>query len=207
MKRTRVKICGLTRERDVDAAVDAGVDAIGLVFYPPSPRFVDLEQAEQLCRHVPPFVSIVALFVNPHQEEVERVIQRLPVQLLQFHGDECEQFCASFRVPYLKAIRMRPDTDLLELRAAFPSARALLLDAFVEGYGGGGKVFDWSLVPPDISRSVVLSGGLSAENVEQAIRTLRPVAVDVSSGVEVARGIKDPERIEAFMAGVRNADV
>ena len=207
MKRTRVKICGLTRDQDVDAVVAAGADAIGLNFYRPSSRFIEIETAERLCRRIPPFVTIVALFVNPERAEVERVLQRLPVQLLQFHGDEDEAFCASFGRPYLKAIRMRPGVDLLELRASFSSAQALLLDAFVEGYGGGGKTFDWSMVPAEIAGTVVLSGGLTTENVETAIRSLRPWAVDVSSGVEAARGIKDPERIEAFMAGVRNADV
>ena len=207
MKRTRVKICGLTREQDVDAAVAAGADAIGLVFYRPSARFVEIEQAERLCRRVPPFVTIVALFVNPERAEVERVLEHLPVQLLQFHGDEDEAFCASFGRPYMKAIRMRPEVDLLELRVSFSSAQALLLDAFAEGYGGSGKTFDWSMIPQEIAGTVVLSGGLTTENVETAIRSLRPWAVDVSSGVEAARGIKDPERIEAFMAGVRNADV
>jgi len=207
LKRTRVKICGLTRDQDVDAVVAAGADAIGLNFYRPSSRFIEIETAERLCRRIPPFVTIVALFVNPERAEVERVLQRLPVQLLQFHGDEDEAFCASFGRPYLKAIRMRPGVDLLELRASFSSAQALLLDAFVEGYGGGGKTFDWSMVPAEIAGTVVLSGGLTTENVETAIRSLRPWAVDVSSGVEAARGIKDPERIEAFMAGVRNADV
>ena len=207
MKRTRVKICGLTREQDVDAAVAAGADAIGLVFYRPSARFVEIEQAARLCRRVPPFVTIVALFVNPERAEVERVLEHLPVQLLQFHGDEDEAFCASFGRPYMKAIRMRPEVDLLELRVSFSSAQALLLDAFAEGYGGSGKTFDWSMIPQEIAGTVVLSGGLTTENVETAIRSLRPWAVDVSSGVEAARGIKDPERIEAFMAGVRNADV
>jgi phosphoribosylanthranilate isomerase len=207
LKRTRVKICGLTREQDVDAAVAAGADAIGLVFYRPSARFVEIEQAERLCRRVPPFVTIVALFVNPERAEVERVLEHLPVQLLQFHGDEDEAFCASFGRPYMKAIRMRPEVDLLELRVSFSSAQALLLDAFAEGYGGSGKTFDWSMIPQEIAGTVVLSGGLTTENVETAIRSLRPWAVDVSSGVEAARGIKDPERIEAFMAGVRNADV
>ena len=129
------------------------------------------------------------------------------MQLLQFHGDEDEAFCASFGWPYMKAIRMRPEVDLLELRVSFSSAQALLLDAFAEGYGGSGKTFDWSMIPQEIAGTVVLSGGLTTENVETAIRSLRPWAVDVSSGVEAARGIKDPERIEAFMAGVRNADV
>ncbi len=207
MKRTRVKICGLTREEDVDAAVAAGADAMGFVFYKPSARAISLEQAERLCRRIPPFVTIVALFVNPERSEVEAVLERLPVQLLQFHGDEDAAFCGSFARPYLKAVRMRPGVDLLELRAAFSSARALLLDAFVEGYGGGGKTFDWLLVPQELAAEIVLSGGLTAENVTAAIRALRPWAVDVSSGVEAARGIKDPERIEAFMAGVRNADI
>jgi len=207
LNRTRVKICGLTREQDVDAAVEAGADALGLVFYPPSPRFIDFDLAERLCRRVPPFVTIVGLFVNPAPAEVEQTLARLPIQLLQFHGDENASFCASFGRPYLKAIRMRAGVNLLESQISFSSAQALLLDAFVEGYGGGGKTFDWSLIPSTLDKPIVLSGGLSVENVEAAVRRVKPWAVDVSSGVEIARGIKDPERIARFMAGVRNADV
>jgi len=206
MGRTRVKICGLTREQDVDAAVGAGADAIGFVFYPPSPRFVPLARAEQLSRRVAPFVSIVGLFVNPDPSDVRAALDAAPIHLLQFHGDEDEAFCRQFGRPYMKAVRMRPGVDLIHYAASFGSAQALLVDAFVEGYGGGGQTFDWSLIPAGLTRPLVLSGGLSPENVEGAIRQVRPAAVDVSSGVEVSKGIKDARRIAEFIAGVRNAD-
>ncbi|WP_172198914.1 phosphoribosylanthranilate isomerase [Niveibacterium sp. COAC-50] len=206
MSRTRVKICGLTREEDVDAAVGAGADAIGLVFYPPSPRFVSIERAKQLSRRVPPFVSIVGLFVNPEPADVRAALDAVPIHLLQFHGDEDDGFCRQFGRPYLKAVRMRPGVDLIHYEASFGSAQALLVDAFVEGFGGGGQTFDWSLIPSGLTRPLVLSGGLSPANVEEAIRRVRPAAVDVSSGVEAAKGIKDARRIAEFIAGVRNAD-
>lgn len=206
MSRTRIKICGLTRVEDVHAAVEAGADAIGLVFYPPSPRYVSGEQAAALCRAVPPFVTVVGLFVNPEPGVVEATLAQVPLQLLQFHGDETPEVCERYGRPYLKAVRMRPGVDLLNYEASFASAQALLVDAFVEGYGGGGQVFDWSLIPAGLKRPLVLSGGLDADNVAAAIRHLRPWAVDVSSGVESAKGIKDAGRIAQFIAGVRNAD-
>jgi phosphoribosylanthranilate isomerase len=206
LHRTRIKICGITRVEDATAAVRAGADAIGLVFYPPSPRCVGLEQAKALCDTVPPFVTVVALFVNPQLQEVKNVIDALPIQLLQFHGDETEVQCAAYGLPYIKAARVRPGLDLLECALSFPSARGLLLDAFVEGYGGGGKAFDWSLVPPELPLPIVLSGGLDPGNVTQAVERIRPWAVDVSSGVESSKGIKDVRRIEQFIAGVRDGD-
>jgi phosphoribosylanthranilate isomerase len=206
MRRTRIKICGLTREQDVDAAVGEGVDAIGLVFYPASPRAVSIARAQALCRRIPPFVTIVGLFVNPSPHEVEEALERLPIGLLQFHGDEDEALCARFARPYLRAVRMKPGVDLLNYSASFPSAQALLVDAFVDGYGGGGQTFDWSLIPPGLPVPLILSGGLTPENVGDAIRQLRPWAVDVSSGVEAGKGIKDAERIARFIAGVRKAD-
>jgi len=206
MGRTRVKICGLTREQDVDAVVGAGADAIGFVFYPPSPRFVSLARADQLSRRVAPFVSIVGLFVNPDPSDVRAALDAVPIHLLQFHGEEDEAFCRQFGRPYMKAVRMRPGVDLIHYAASFGSAQALLVDAFVEGYGGGGQTFDWSLIPAGLTRPLVLSGGLSPENVEGAIRQVRPAAVDVSSGVEASKGIKDARRIAEFIAGVRNAD-
>lgn len=206
MPRTRIKICGLTRPEDVCAAVDAGADAIGLVFYPPSPRNVALERAEELARLVPPFVTLVGLFVNPARSEVARVLDRVPLQLLQFHGDEREQDCAGHGLPWVKAARVRPGLDLVEFVSSYPSASGILLDAFVEGYGGGGKVFDWSLIPSGLDTRLILSGGLDPDNVGEAVRSLRPWAVDVSSGVEQAKGIKDAGRIAAFISGVRNAD-
>ncbi|GAA5181048.1 phosphoribosylanthranilate isomerase [Niveibacterium umoris] len=206
MSRTRIKICGLTREQDVEAAVAAGVDALGFVFYRPSPRFVELERAAQLSKLVPPFVTIVGLFVNPEPSIVRAALTHVPLHLLQFHGDEEEGFCRQFERPYLKAIRMRPGVDLIHSEASFASAQGLLVDAFVDGFGGGGQAFDWSLIPSDLTRPIVLSGGLCAGNVEEAIRRVRPAAVDVSSGVESAKGIKDARKIAEFVAGVRNAD-
>ncbi len=206
LHRTRIKICGITRVEDATAAVRAGADAIGLVFYPPSPRCIGLEQAKALCNAVPPFVTVVGLFVNPGLREVNNVIDALPIQLLQFHGDETEAQCAAYGLPYIKAARVRAGLDLLECALSFPSARGLLLDAFVEGYGGGGKTFDWSLIPPQLPLPTILSGGLDPDNVMQAVERVRPWAVDVSSGVESSKGIKDARRIEQFIAGVRDGD-
>ncbi|HPR05730.1 MAG TPA: phosphoribosylanthranilate isomerase [Denitromonas sp.] len=206
MHRTRIKICGLTRAQDVDAAVAAGADALGFVFYPASPRHVTIEQAAVLMARVPPFVTIVALFVNADPAGIREALARLPIQLLQFHGDETEADCLQYGRPYIRAARMRAGVDLVEYAAGFPSARGLLLDAFVEGYGGGGKVFDWSLIPPDFDRPLILSGGLSADNVIDAVRRVRPWAVDVSSGVEADKGIKDAEAIARFISGVKDAD-
>ena len=203
---TRIKICGLTRPQDIDEAVAAGADAIGLVFYPPSPRHVSLELAAVLARRVPPFVSIVGLFVNAEPEDVHRAMAAVPLHVLQFHGDEDETYCRQFARPYLRAARMRPGFDLLQYAAAFPTAQAILLDTFVEGYGGGGASFDWSLIPEALSCPLVLAGGLTADTVGEAVRRVRPAAVDVSSGVEVAKGIKDVERMRAFVAAVRSAD-
>ena len=205
MSPTRIKICGLTRPQDVRAAVEAGADAIGFVFNPPSPRAVSAEQAAELVALLPPFVSSVGLFVNPAPGEVESVLASVPLQFLQFHGDETEADCARFGRPWIKAARMRPGVDLLEFAASHPRACGILVDAFVEGYGGGGKTFDWSLIPQGFSRPLVLSGGLDADNVTEAVRRIRPWAVDVSSGVESAKGIKDAEKIAAFVAGVRHA--
>lgn len=207
MHRTRIKICGLTRAEDVRAAVTAGADAIGLVFYPKSPRFVNLDLAARLCREVPPFVTVVGLFVNAEPATIETTLKHIPLNVLQFHGDEVPDECMRYNRPFLKAVRMRPGVDLLNYEASFASAQALLVDAFVDGYGGGGQVFDWSLIPSDLTRPLILSGGLDADNVEAAIRRVRPWAVDVSSGVEAAKGIKDAGRIARFIAGVRSADV
>jgi len=204
--RTRIKICGLTREQDVDAAVAAGADAIGLVFYPRSPRHVSLERAVQLARHLPPFVTPVALFVNATQQEVDAVLQAIPHALLQFHGDESPADCRAAGRPYLRAVRVTPRTDLLDSAAQYVDAAGLLLDAHVEGYGGGGKVFDWSVIPPNVPLPVVLSGGLNPANVTDGVLRVRPEAVDVSSGVESAKGIKDAALIRRFCDAVREAD-
>jgi phosphoribosylanthranilate isomerase len=205
--RTRVKICGITRVEDARAAARAGADAIGLVFYPPSPRFLSLEWARELKSELPPFVMPVALFVNPSAAEVYSVLDRVRPAMLQFHGEESPVFCAQFGVPYVKACRVRPGVDLLEYLRPFAGAAGWLLDSHVEEYGGVGERFDWSLVPAGHIRPLVLSGGLAPENVGEAIRRVRPWAVDVSSGVESSKGIKDAARIAAFIAEVRNADV
>jgi phosphoribosylanthranilate isomerase len=202
----RIKICGLTREADVDAAVAAGADAIGFVFYPPSPRYVTAQRAAELARRIPPFVDVVGLFVNESPQLVHAACAMVPINVLQFHGDEDAAYCRQFARPYLRAARVRPGLDLVEFARSFPDARGLLLDAFVEGYGGGGHVFDWTLIPPDLPGFLVLSGGLTATNVAEAIERVHPVAVDVSSGVEMSKGIKDHSKIAAFVAAVRKAD-
>lgn len=204
--RTRIKICGLTREADVEAAVAAGADAVGFVFYPPSPRAVDVDRAAELARRIPPFVEVVGLFVNATPADVRAACAAVPISLLQFHGDEDAAYCRQFSRPWLRAARVRKGLDLVEFARSFPDARGLLLDAFVDGYGGGGHVFDWTLIPPDLPGFLVLSGGLTAANVGDAIERVRPAAVDVSSGVESGKGIKDHAKIAAFVAAVRKAD-
>ena len=206
MSRTRIKICGLTRAQDVRAAVAHGADAIGFVFYASSPRAVSIAQTAELVALLPPFVASVDLFVNATADEVNCVLERVPLQLLQFHGDEVEADCARFGRPWIKAARMRAGVDLVEFASLHPGASGILVDAFVEGYGGGGKTFDWSLIPRGFGRPLVLSGGLDADNVVDAVRRIRPWAVDVSSGVESDKGIKDTAKIAAFIAGVRDAD-
>ena len=202
---TRIKICGLTRHEDVQVAISAGADAIGLVFYAPSPRFVDLERASDLARHVPPFVQTVGLFVNAEPQLVRETLSAVPIHLLQFHGDEDESYCCQFDRPYVKAARVTAKMDLVQYIAEFPSAQAILLDAFVDGFGGGGKVFDWSLIPANPGKPIILSGGLDAANVGEAIVRVRPAAVDVSSGVEADKGIKDAQKIHSFVTAVRSA--
>jgi phosphoribosylanthranilate isomerase len=205
---TVVKICGITRVEDGLTAAHAGAHAIGLVFHPASPRFVTIDQAREIAQRMPPFVTVVGLFVNPDPQTVEAVLREVPLQLLQFHGDEPPELCAGFGVPYLKAVRMVPGTDLLQYAARYGGAKALLLDAFTDRvYGGSGEAFDWRSIPQDLPLPVVLAGGLTAHNVGEAIRTARPWAVDVSSGVEREKGIKDPARIAAFIRGARDADV
>jgi phosphoribosylanthranilate isomerase len=205
--RTRVKICGITRGQDAQAAAHAGADAIGLVFYPPSPRYLSVERAVEIRDALPPFVQTVALFVNPDAAQVAQVIGRVRPALLQFHGEEAPQFCAQFGVPYVKAVRVRPGVDALEYLRPFSRAAAWLFDSYVPEYGGVGESFDWSLLPATLERPVILSGGLSRDNVAEAIRRVRPWGVDVSSGVESGKGVKDGTKIAAFIAEVRNADV
>ena len=204
--RTRIKICGLTREADVDAAVAAGADAIGFVLYARSPRAVSVDRAAELALRLPPFVMPVCLFVNAEPALVAQAVAAMPQALLQFHGDEVPAQCRAPGRPYLRAARMAPGFDLLKFAAQYPDVAGLLLDAHVEGYGGGGKAFDWSLIPRDVPRPVVLSGGLHAANVIDGITALRPWAVDVSSGVEIAKGLKDAALMQRFCEAVREAD-
>lgn len=205
--RTRVKICGITRAADGVVAAEAGADAIGLVFYPPSPRNVDLAQAAEIVGVLPPFVTTVALFVNADRDTITRVVSVLGVDLLQFHGDEEPAFCAQHGRPWLRALRMRPDLDLPTEARRFDQARGLLLDAYRPGLPGGtGETFDWGRVPDDLARRVIVAGGLNPGNVGAAVRSLRPYAVDVSGGVEAEKGIKDPDKIREFINEVRRAE-
>jgi phosphoribosylanthranilate isomerase len=204
--RTRIKICGLTRDGDVQTAVEAGADAIGFVFYERSPRRIDLASAARLAGGLPPFVTPVGLFVKAEAADIAEAVAAIPALVLQFHGDEPVAACRAPGRPYLRAVRMAEGVDLLDSARQFADAQALLLDAPVEGYGGGGKVFDWSLVVRDLPCRVVLSGGLHAANVTDGILRLRPWAVDVSSGVESAKGIKDAAAMRRFCDAVRDAD-
>jgi phosphoribosylanthranilate isomerase len=217
MSRTRIKICGITREQDLRAAVDAGADALGFVFYPKSPRYLAPAQLAKLAPALPPFVSGVGLFVNATVSEVREAVDAGPIALLQFHGDEtvedCAAIAAAVKRPFMRAFRVKPDTaaaDLIEseaqYRAASPWFSSLLLDTWVDAYGGAGKVFDWSLIPKELAPRVVLSGGLSVQNVTDAVMRVRPFAVDISSGVEASKGIKDARKIAAFIDAVRAAD-
>lgn len=202
--RTRVKICGITRRQDAEFAIEMGADAIGLVFYGPSPRAVSIAQARDILHKLPPYVTIVALFVDAEKAFVQQCIEQLPISLLQFHGDESAAYCEQFGLPYYKAIRMRDGVDLVELSHQFDNANALLVDSFQEGVPGGtGKTFDWSLVE-SIDKPIILAGGLDKDNVRSAIDRVHPYAVDVSGGVELQKGIKDPDKIHAFMQEVTN---
>ncbi len=205
---TRIKICGITRAVDAMTAARGGADAIGLVFYQHSPRHVSIAQAKQLANALPPFVTIVGLFVNAEAACVRDLLQELPLDLLQFHGDENEEYCAQFGRPYLKAIRVKAGMDLLQCAADFRSAKGLLLDAHVKDIPGGtGATFDWSLIPRNLPLPVILSGGLDSRNVAAAIAQVRPYAVDVSSGVEAEKGIKDAAKIDAFIKEVKQIDL
>lgn len=202
-QRTRVKICGLTRLEDVQTVVSAGADALGLVFYPPSPRFVSVEQASLLAAQVPAFVTVTALFVNPQPDEVENVLDNVNIDLIQFHGDESEAFCAQFGRPYIKAIRVKDDTDLVSEAERYHSAKALLLDTYKTGVPGGtGEVFNWDLIPKNLNKPVILAGGLTVDNIAAAIDTVAPYAVDVSGGVESSKGVKNKDLIEKLMKEV-----
>ncbi|HKA42576.1 MAG TPA: phosphoribosylanthranilate isomerase [Burkholderiales bacterium] len=205
---TAVKICGITRVEDALAAVRAGAHAIGFVFYAPSPRYVAPAAAGAIIRALPPFITTVGLFVDAGDDHVRAALAQAPVELLQFHGAETPEYCRQFQRPYMKAVRMGTGVDLLQYARDYHDAKALLLDAYVEDlHGGSGVAFDWSRVPDGLPLPVIVSGGLTVENVGDAVRRVRPSAVDVSTGVESAKGIKDAAKIAAFIAGVRNADV
>jgi phosphoribosylanthranilate isomerase len=205
--RTRVKICGITRIEDARAAAAAGADAIGMVFYAPSPRHVAVDRAVEIARCLPPFVTRVGLFVDAPRETVEAVVERVGIELVQFHGDETPEACGACPRPYLKAVRMRQGTELHAVRERYRDAAGLLLDAYQPGRPGGtGATFDWNRIPADIAGEIVLAGGLTAENVTEAVVSVRPFAVDVSGGVERRKGIKDPEKIKRFIRGVELGD-
>jgi phosphoribosylanthranilate isomerase len=205
--RTRVKICGLREALHAMVAADAGADAIGLVFYRESPRFVTPGTAASVVAVLPPFVTTVGLFVDADEGKVRDTLKGVRLDLLQFHGDETPEFCASFGIPYVRAVRMEKGTNLLEWAGRFSSASALLLDAYVDGTPGGtGESFDWAAIPRDLPIPLILSGGLTAENVGRAVREVQPWAVDVSSGVEASRGTKDPRKIVEFIRSVRRED-
>jgi phosphoribosylanthranilate isomerase len=204
---TRIKICGITKPEDALSAASSGADAIGLVFYAASPRAVTVDQAARIIAVVPPFVSVVALFVNETASRINQVLSSLSIDVLQFHGDESADFCQQFNRPYIKGVRVRAGLDLASVCRAYPTARAVLLDAWQEGVPGGtGKTFDWSLAALQFSLPVVLAGGLNPGNVREAIAALQPSAVDVSGGVELRPGVKDHKKIDQFISAVRTAD-
>jgi len=203
--RTRVKICGITRAQDAMKAVELGVDAIGLVFYDKSPRAVSIDAARTIIQKLPPFVSIVGLFVDPSPKDVAATLHRVSLDLLQFHGDELPSECGAYGKPYIKAIRVKEGLDIAAEIKKYGSARGILLDTYdPKNPGGTGKVFDWSKVPKQPDKPIILAGGLTPENVWQAITKVRPFAVDVSGGVEIEKGIKDPEKMIAFMRSVQS---
>ncbi|MBG6508449.1 phosphoribosylanthranilate isomerase [Pseudomonas aeruginosa] len=205
MPAVRIKICGITRVEDALAAAAAGADAIGLVFYAKSPRAVDIHRAREIVRALPPFVTSVGLFVNASRCELGEILDAVPLDLLQFHGDERAEDCEGHRRPYLKALRMKPGDDIVGRAAAYPGAAGILLDTYVEGVPGGtGAAFDWSLVPTDLGKPLVLAGGLTPDNVGRAVEQVKPYAVDVSGGVEASKGVKDAARVRAFVDAVRS---
>ncbi len=207
MTRTRVKICGITRPEDGQTAARLGVDAIGLVFYPKSPRNISIEQAREICDGLPAFVSVVSLFMNPDASLVESVLEACPIDLLQFHGSEEPAFCEGFERPYIKALGVAGEQSLPDLMARYASSRGILLDSHGAGAAGGtGETFDWSIIPPASRESIILAGGLKPANVAEAIQRVRPYAVDLSSGVESSPGVKDPALIAQLMNEVKRID-
>jgi phosphoribosylanthranilate isomerase len=205
MGAVRSKICGITRVEDALVAANAGADAIGLVFYPRSPRAVSVRQARDIIAALPPFVTTVGLFVNATSCEINETLDAVPLDLLQFHGDETPEQCSGYHRPYIKALRVRPGDDIQAACEHYRSASGLLLDAFVDGVPGGtGLAFDWNLVPSALTKPIILAGGLTPENVSEAIEQVRPFGVDVSGGVELSKGVKDTRRVEAFIKAVRS---
>ncbi len=205
--RTRIKICGFTQVEDAVIAAGLGVDAIGLVFYPPSPRHVSIEQAVEIVKALPAFVTVVALFVDEQEAQIREVLRRVSIDCIQFHGDESADACRIYNKPYMKAIRMKPGLDILAIAAQYQDATALLLDAYHPGVKGGtGSQFDWDLIPEKCSLPVVLAGGLQVNNARLAIESVRPYALDVSSGVEVEKGIKDVAKMAAFIQAINESD-
>ena len=200
----RVKVCGITRCEDAKIAVQLGVDAIGFVFWPKSVRYISPDLARQIATNIPPFICTVGVYVDPDLEWVEETVKVAKINLLQFHGDESPEFCNQFSQPYIKAIRVKQDTDLLQYVEWYSTAKGLLLDTYtVDMPGGTGHVFDWRLIPQHLPMPLILSGGLNSNNVAMAIKQIQPWAVDVSSGVEASKGIKDEKKIFAFMQGVK----
>ncbi|EGH03960.1 N-(5'-phosphoribosyl)anthranilate isomerase [Pseudomonas amygdali pv. morsprunorum] len=203
MSAVRSKICGITRIEDALAAAEAGADAIGLVFYPKSPRAVTVLQARAIIAALPPFITTVGLFVNASRCELNETLDAVALDMLQFHGDETPDECDGYHRPYIKALRVKAGDDIAQVCRTYRNARGVLLDTYVEGVPGGtGETFDWALIPDDLDKPVILAGGLTSANVAQAIAQVRPYAVDVSGGVEKSRGIKDREKILAFMSAV-----
>lgn len=205
--RTRVKICGFTQVEDAVAAANLGVDAIGLVFYPPSPRHVSIEQAEKIVNALPAFVTVVALFVDEQEAQIREVLKKVSIDCIQFHGDESSEACRLYGKPYMKAIRMKQGMDVMEIAANYHDASAILLDAYHPGIkGGSGSQFDWDLIPENCSLPIVLAGGLQVDNAKQAVQSVRPYALDVSSGVEAGKGIKDVAKMAAFIQQINESD-
>jgi len=204
---TRVKICGITRIEDALTAIRLGANAIGFIFWDKSARYIDPKEVRKIVMDLPPFVTVVGVYVNPSSEWVKKTCSIAGLNLLQFHGDELPEFCSQFPLPYIKAVRIRSGIDLLQYAAQYSSSNGLLLDSYVEGVPGGtGRTFEWSLIPENLSLPLIVSGGLHPKNVCEAIREAKPWAVDVSSGVEITKGIKDADKIAAFMTGVRNSE-